>query len=232
MKRHNIHIHTTYSDGSFSAEKLVNMAKNEKLEVIGITDHAFTTKIKSLNEVTLPGYINDLKLLKEKNSGSGIELKIGLEIDTCYNQGIDPCNVPFDLINKLDYVLFEYIRVDKGLKKVYRNIESVVNAKKDIKIPVGLAHTDISMALPDNKDYIKLLGDNDIFVEINLSENSNYHFLFNKDVIDLIKKYNIKMTIGTDFHSDIIPAYCLSKNISLAMNFIEDKGLKIHEIAS
>ena len=34
-----LHIHTTYSDGTFSPEKIVDAALNCELDVIALTDH-------------------------------------------------------------------------------------------------------------------------------------------------------------------------------------------------
>ena len=45
MKRHNLHSHTTYSDGELTPELLIEKAKEERIELIGITDHLFAGKI-------------------------------------------------------------------------------------------------------------------------------------------------------------------------------------------
>lgn len=45
MKKHNLHTHTTYSDGETTPEQLLDAAKQKGLEIVGISDHAFSTKL-------------------------------------------------------------------------------------------------------------------------------------------------------------------------------------------
>ena len=109
MRRHNLHTHTSYSDGWLSPEQLVEVARREGLEVLGICDHAFTTKLPSNYQITqrLEQYLAHLRRLQR--SLEGIELVVGVEVDASGIYGIDPSKLPFDVLSKFDYVLFEYV---------------------------------------------------------------------------------------------------------------------------
>ena len=39
MKKADLHMHTTYSDGAYPLEQLINLAKSKNLNYISITDH-------------------------------------------------------------------------------------------------------------------------------------------------------------------------------------------------
>ena len=75
MKRIDLHIHTTASDGSASPSDVVEMAKNAGLAAIAITDHD-----------TVDGY----KQLIRANSSYGIEIVPGIELSTKFE---GPCHI-------------------------------------------------------------------------------------------------------------------------------------------
>ena len=112
MRKHNLHTHTTYSDGELSPEQLIESAKQYNLEIIGICDHAFSTKLPEKYQITsrLEQYLNHLKKIQQ--SSRGIDLKIGIEIDVSENYGTNPTELPFDVLNRFDYVLFEYVNTE------------------------------------------------------------------------------------------------------------------------
>jgi len=228
MKRHNLHTHTTYSDGQNTPEELIRKAGTAGLEVIGISDHGFYNQTRHLDEKSLPRYIEFLRLLGK--GIPGIEVKIGLEINTARPTGIDPEKLPFDIINQMDYVLFEHVRFDDNLKVIYRNIESVVRAKKYLRIPVGLAHTDIQGEFFGNEeDAVKMLGENDIFMDMPLNPKGDYvRFGYTQKFLEYLRKYKVKFAIGTDVH---LRRDCVG-NIDAAMKYIARNGLEVIEMVS
>jgi len=70
MKRADLHMHTTYSDGSYTLNEVVGFAKEKGLNYISITDHD-----------TLVG---SLKAYKELN-GTDLKIIIGLELSSDNN---------------------------------------------------------------------------------------------------------------------------------------------------
>ena len=227
MKRHNLHTHTTYSDGQNSPSELISKAIEEGLEVIGISDHGFTRKINSLDGEEVLDYIRSLKQLRD--NFVGIDIKIGLEVDTCKGSGIDPEKVPFKIINQLDYVLFEYI---KGISfynpGIYRSLDSIVKIRKELAIPVGLAHPNLDEDFPSAcEDVAKILGENDIFVDLPLNDfKTSIRYNYSSELLGYLREYNVKFTIGTDVHSrkDLVG------NIEPAWKYILDNQLNVHEM--
>lgn len=103
------HNHTTWSDGVFTPEALVKRAIELGFQEVGITDHFFTLKggIKYVKTEQIKSYLRMLRGLRKKYNNK-IKIFAGLEIDTTM---LNPyrLSLPYDQLNKLDYVLFEYI---------------------------------------------------------------------------------------------------------------------------
>ena len=72
-KKSDLHIHTNFSDGVFTPEKIVDAALEVGLDVIAITDHD-----------NILAYDVAQKYIKEKNLEDKIELLRGIEVNTLY----------------------------------------------------------------------------------------------------------------------------------------------------
>ena len=250
MKRHNLHIHTTYSDGELSPEEIIDYAKRANLKIIGISDHAFSTKLDEEKQITncLEDYLIHLKRLKE--SSNGIELKIGIEIDVSKCFGADPEELPFYILNRFDYVLFEYVDTENEQwgRVGRRDISEIIEIRNQLNIPVGLAHNDLQKNYAGREKYIAaILSKNDIFVELNQSEShpdtglgrstrddSDYYHHFSDELIrQSARRFskwlpfveNVKFVIGTDSHS----GKSIS-NVDDAYQFIRKNNLSCHKL--
>jgi len=73
--RSDFHIHTNYSDGVFTPEKIVDAAINANLDVIALTDHD-----NILSYEVAQNYIKELK----KEDKKTIEVIQGIEVNTMY----------------------------------------------------------------------------------------------------------------------------------------------------
>jgi len=200
-----MHNHTTWSDGEHEAEELIENAINHGVEIIGISDHYDTIKCHSIPASMLREYIQSLEEIKNKYKGK-IKVLSGIEI--CMNQ--EWCylyNLRFDILNRLDYVLFEYVDYfpDSVTIKEMKEYTSKITCKK------GLAHTNL-FSLGEKyglENVIKDLKDNDLFWEINVNPGYKYfdNIIVNKEttpVVELfnkLKEYDIKITVGSDTHS-------------------------------
>lgn len=71
-----LHIHTTYSDGVFSPEKIVDTAISAGLNAIAITDHD--------NVLAYPIAVNYAEKIAKENSTTPLEILPGVEINTMY----------------------------------------------------------------------------------------------------------------------------------------------------
>ncbi|MBI4919604.1 PHP domain-containing protein [archaeon] len=102
------HNHTTWSDGVYTPEQLVERAIQLGFTEVGITDHYLTLKggINCVKSEQIADYISMIDQLRKKYLNT--KILSSLEIDvSMFN--LDRNNLPFDKLNKLDYVLFEYV---------------------------------------------------------------------------------------------------------------------------
>ena len=53
-----LHIHSTYSDGSYSVKEILQEAENKKLEYISITDHDCIDAYKELENMNIKSFYN------------------------------------------------------------------------------------------------------------------------------------------------------------------------------
>ena len=243
MKTHDIHTHTTYSDGLLSPEDLVQQAKKKKLEIIGICDHGFSKKLMDTYQVTthLTKYQNHLKELKA--TVDELELMIGIEIDVSLNYGVNPSHLPFETLNQFDYVLFEYVNTEEEYwgEVGKRDISEIIDIRQELDVPVGLAHNDLQQNYHGKeREIAKILAQNNIFVEIqdselhphrgvgrNTRDGLDYYLHFTRDLIQELVKNGVKVACGTDSHT----GRYLGK-LDNAFQFVKDNNLQFHELVT
>jgi histidinol phosphatase-like PHP family hydrolase len=200
-----IHNHTTWSDGVHTMEEIIENGISNKVDIIGISDHFNTNKCNSISISRLDKYIKRLWKIKEKYKDK-IEVLAGIEI--CMNKEWSELEIlPYEILNKLDYVLFEYI--DWFSDSVTLNeIEYYANRFTCKK---GLAHTNIFSLIKKYgvNNVIRIINKNRLFWELNVNEGYEYfdYIITNKDALDVIELFNklkenkIKITVGSDTHS-------------------------------
>ncbi|PIN81161.1 hypothetical protein COV11_02495 [Candidatus Woesearchaeota archaeon CG10_big_fil_rev_8_21_14_0_10_30_7] len=170
------HNHTTWSDGIHTPEEIIEKAISLSFEQIGITDHYYTTKgeINCIINEQIENYISMIEKLRTQYPQ--IKILSGLEIDTSLSNP-HRFNLPYDLFNKLDYVLFEYVdefrKTEKELNitsDTLRNftLEELIKSKKNLTCKVGLAHPNMLnlIQIYGAEQLAKLLAENKIFVDV------------------------------------------------------------------
>jgi histidinol phosphatase-like PHP family hydrolase len=214
----NLHTHTTFSDGDFTPEQIVLAAETNHLTHIGISDHLMTTKCNSLYAGELENYIDVLRGLQDEFPG--IEVLAGVEVDT-NPRHCDLAALPLDLLNELDYVLFEYVEMDEGT-----SLDDLEPLLSQIEVPCGLAHNDIEMNFgpwpPDSvARHIASFG---VFVEINTA------WPYKRDGVwywEKAERYyqefkgKVLVSVGTDVHHSLAEVY----NLDRAYHFLKRNGL-------
>lgn len=183
-----LHNHTKFSyDGSNTPEEIIENAIRAGVNVIGITDHQFTIG----NNLSF--YYEYIQHCKIKYADK-IKVLCGLEIGT---RPAPPESLP-SATEQFDYVLFECLD-DSRAMDFYEFIEW----RRLFKCKAGLAHTDIfRLGEMYGLDIIKVLRDNDIFWELNISGNYTYYydFLTNEKKQQIIKDSKIPVSVGSDTH--------------------------------
>lgn len=199
-----LHNHSIWSDGIHSPEKIIQNALKNGVASIGISDHFYTSKCNSVHKKDLKEYIENITKLKVSYSRD-IQVFAGIEL--CMNKDFcDLQNLPYDELNKLDYVLFEYIDYFKNSIK----FTELKEYSSKFSCKVGLAHTDLlNFCKTYNlKTVINLLKENNLFWELNVNDGYEYF----DEVVDSIdtwstsrlfrklKKNNIQISVGSDTH--------------------------------
>ena len=100
----NLHTHTKYCDGKYSAEDMIVAAINSNMQSIGISTHGPTSFASDWNiqKDKVENYISEIIDLKEKYKNT-IEVFLGMELD--YIPGIGFDNYTKSLMKRLDYYI-------------------------------------------------------------------------------------------------------------------------------
>lgn len=225
----NLHIHSTYSDGKNSIEKIVREAKNSNLAFIAITDHFSNSwkanVIPTLNsKQKMDSYLWELHSFQKKlflDNDKVILLK-GIEIDSTSN---------IDYIYKYanpdsyDIILFEYLDTPGSLSSISNLLRMWKREMQSFSVqPVyGLAHLDpLNFLYDDFKLLLSFLKEFDVCYEFNSGYPQTYARRYER-LFELLKKHEIMISIGSDSHelSSIV-------DIQDPLNMIEYYGLDMN----
>lgn len=137
MKNIDLHVHSTFSDGSETTETLVQLAVKANLSAFALTDHDTTDGYKSLYEAA-----------SKHNNGlpSNEQLTVlpGVEISAAYKTGdihilgllVDPDNTDFNALLK-----------SAEKERISRNIKMIDNLKK---AGLDISYEEIVASAPDS----------------------------------------------------------------------------------
>ncbi len=143
--RQNLHNHTVFSDGRHTPAQLIEEAIRAGLNGLGLSDHFFTRKV--FHQVDLSGWCATvlpqyLRVARELQALEFENLRVwcGLEIDSCFDRiGTDLSGLPWNDLNQLDYLLFEYVG-EAGHGGM--PLERLTDLHQHCRVPVILAHPD------------------------------------------------------------------------------------------
>jgi len=119
-----LHIHTNYSDGVFTPEKVVDAAINAGLDVIALTDHD-----NILSYEVAQNYISELK----KENKKTIDVIQGIEVNTMYKD----CEIHIlgYFMNPLNNDFIELIKTQQEARVTQtKEIVTLLNKKENIHI--------------------------------------------------------------------------------------------------
>ena len=186
MLKVDLHVHSDYSDGRDSIARLIETAKNKKLDVLAIVDHGpghfFGIKPEKIGE-------RNEKIL-EYAERCGIEVKLGIEID------LDRCEIHDKRFwdNNFDLVLGS-IHKRCGYEEYFKAV------KESIKMIDVLAHH--GWNIDDYNDEIELelidlLDKQNIAIELNSRRGLPW-----LSFIQLCADTGLRYTVGSDAHRAI-----------------------------
>ena len=137
MKTIDLHVHSNFSDGSESTEKLIELATAANLAAFALTDHDTTNGYKSLYEASSK---HNAGLPKEEQ----LEVLPGVEISAAYKNGdihilgllVDPNDSEFNALLK-----------SAEKERIARNIKMVDNLKN---AGLDISYEEIVASAPDS----------------------------------------------------------------------------------
>jgi histidinol phosphatase-like PHP family hydrolase len=206
IPRINLHIHSTYSDGKSTIEKIIKKALSECLECIAITDH-FTNSwkaniIPNLDTISkINKYRSEISLYQSNLEKRNEKLQVltGVEIDLGSSKEYILKHIkPEDY----DIILFEYLESLESIAFIKSLLGSWKKQKSlNKRFPLfGLAHIDPSYFLRQGLQVLmNFLLENDIFIEFN-SNYSQYYSRTYSLFYEKIKEAGILVSIGCDSH--------------------------------
>jgi histidinol phosphatase-like PHP family hydrolase len=218
----NLHTHTRYSDGDHLPDDVVRSAYSAGLRAIGISDHFLTSKVPSpLRKEEFPRYLRHIRSLGTMYEGR-MRVLAGVEIDTNRERGrLD--DLPFDLLNQLDFVLFEYAGdpLQDGV-----SLEELAPIRRQIDAPCGLCHWDVDRIFNGTRpdELADRLQAMDMFVEVSTSDyytRKGLHFYELGERFFHAFRGKVKVSIGTDSHRRLSEV----GNVAKGVEFVERIGL-------
>ena len=144
-----MHMHTNYSDGELSPDELINLAIENNIETMAITDHDTIDGIKTVDKSKYPDIeiINGIELSAKRKKGRMhiLGYDIDLENETLNNKMTELKN------NSIDSLLstMEQIKRDYGIRFSYEDIKEMINAQHNLN-RVDLAKLCMKYGYADN----------------------------------------------------------------------------------
>ena len=220
--RINLHTHTLYSDGDFTVQEIVRSAFQAGLTHVAITDHFETSKvINPLKRMDFERYMRDIRATRMMYDGR-VNVLAGVEIDT-NPERCDLYDLPFDLLNQLDLVLFEYVEdpLQGGIP-----LNELRSLAKSLTVPFGFCHWDMDRIYRDREPswLADKLAEMDAFVEVPTSQHyvRQGRFLYeHSERFYRAFDKKVKVSIGTDTHHSLGEV----GNIGRGLDFLRSTGL-------
>lgn len=220
----NLHNHTTYSDGRFSPRDIVEAGIRAGLSVVGISDHYRSSKTRSMPPAALDEYVENVRRLAIHYKDR-IRVLVGLEIDSSPDRTEDLSYLPFAQLNKMDYILFEYVQDEEAGGM---SLWELFDMRKELEPPVGLAHNDIGRNFADIEPtvLIPVLETNHLFLELcpspRHSKLQRPLYRHSLEFYARLKNTKVELSIGTDTHDNLDDV----GDVGDALAFVRELGLE------
>ncbi len=189
-----LHMHTTYSDGAFSIQEMIEANIKKGYEYMVITDHSKSLKVAhGLQVERLLRQNEEIKKLNEEYTE--IDIYSGTEMDILPDGSLD---YEDDILSQLDYVIAAiHQSFNQSEEEIMKRLEHACRNPyvRHIAHPTGRIIERREGYQPNIEQLMQLAEETQTVMEINA----------NPKRLDLnaatVKKYpNIKLTINTDAH--------------------------------
>ena len=189
-----LHIHSKYSDGADTIEKIAKFGKSLGYEYVGIADHSRSVKYAGGMEIEdIYKKMEEIEALNKKISG--ITILMGTEVDILQDGSLD---YPDEVLEKMDFVI---AAVHQGFKKhvTERMLEAMDNPYVDIIAhPTGRLLSGRTGYDIDIEKVMKKAAEIGVALEINA-----YYDRLDLDDTNsrMAKQMGVKLIINTDAHN-------------------------------
>ncbi len=191
------HIHSYFSDGDQTPKEILEVALRRKLSAIAITDHCdITGKFMYIRDVSEPRplrhYIDEIRSLPPNES---LKIFLGIEIS-----GFSLDTSPPPEFSELDFILIETFPARTPMQPAYDPIEKGIQLKKELSVPIGLAHP----TLHHIEQKIDQIDKYNMFLELNvdklIANPKDQKHILQKTAAILHSTSKVKISIGSDAH--------------------------------
>lgn len=194
--RGDLHVHSTFSDGSATLEQLAKRAEQLGYEYVAVTDHSQSLKIAhGLTPEKVEEKREQIRAINAKHKK--VTLLLGTELDILSNGKLD---YPDDVLEKFDWVVAS---IHSGFKQPSQKITERIISAIEHPLVDCIAHPtgrQIGKRAPYEVDLEKIIqaaARTQTAIEIN----ANYDRLDLDDIwCRRAKKHGVKLAIGTDAH--------------------------------
>ena len=214
-----LHVHSTYSDGTATLEEIAARAREEKLEWIGVTDHSQSLKIaQGLSVQKLKEKIKSVRKFNEKSEH--VRLLCGTEVDIRNDGSLD---YPDSLLKELDLVI---AAIHSGFKQDEKIITGRITRAMEnpnvhiIAHPTGRLLGERGAYAVNMEKLLEQAGRTGTALEINAYPN---RMDLNDIYVKAAREKGILLAIGSDAHILDQLAY-LNLGISISRRGWLEKG--------
>lgn len=198
-----LHIHTNYSDGIHSIEKMVNTAKDLGHDYIAITDHSFSMRMA--HGLSANDLLSEISEIKEIATKSNFHILAGIEVDILRDGKLD---YEDEILSQLDFVVaaihtnidLPSYQMEDRLKIALKNPYVNVLAHPTTRLlgrPGEIFCERNPFSLNVDK-IIEICKENDVALELNCFPE---RMDLDEDAALLALKQGVTLSIGSDSHS-------------------------------
>lgn len=190
----NLHVHSTFSDGGYSPDEMIEAAASLGIDCLGFADHFSPWPSPWLypgcyiTTGDLKPYVQCLRELRARYQDT-TKIMVGLEI---YAVGAAVMRLPFEELQEADFLLFEDIHEDADPTLTLRRVRTALPTTV-----IGLAHCDFSRVHAES--LITALQETDVFVEVNTAYMQYYRGA--EEVFQRLAHTSVLISIGSDAHT-------------------------------
>lgn len=191
-----LHMHTTWSDGAYSLEEMIDACRAKGYEYMAITDHSNYLKVANgLSAERLEKQLKEIKELNQKYDD--IEILAGIEMDILPDGSLDYDD---ELLSQLDIVIASiHSSFSQSQEKIMKRLQTALNNPHVdiIAHPTGRIIGQRKGYDVDVNELIKQAAKTGTALELNANPN---RLDLSAEYAEIAQEHGVPMIINTDAH--------------------------------